>query len=190
VNTRREVHAYLLPEDYRRLRLEASARGVSLSRCAGDCLAEYFGLRQEMATAFEAPHQAETLAPPRVIHILLAQTEQRLVATMERYGEDLTAVRAELAAVLAMLDRSQLTYLCYTPEVPPAARDQAQASGQRRFTHWRQAVGRMLDASGRPVPWPLVDPEGVGGRPPSGAHRAVPGSPEVDLPPPPPPGGA
>jgi hypothetical protein len=95
VNSRGEVHAYLLPEHYRRLQLEASARGVSLSRCAGDCLAEYFALRQEMATAFEAPHQAETLAPPRVIHVLLAQTEQRLVATLERYGEDLTAVRAE-----------------------------------------------------------------------------------------------
>ena len=39
------VHAYLAPEDYRRLRLEALARGVSLSRCAGDCLAEYFALR-------------------------------------------------------------------------------------------------------------------------------------------------
>jgi hypothetical protein len=85
----------------------------------GDCLAEYFALRQEMATAFETPDQAGTLTPPRVIHVLLAQTEQRLVATLERHGEDLTAARAELAAVLAMLDRSQFTYLCYTPEVPP-----------------------------------------------------------------------
>jgi hypothetical protein len=190
VNTRGEVHAYLDPEDYRRLRLEASVRGVSLSRCAGDCLAEYFALRQEMATAFEAPHQAETLAPARVIHVLLAQTEQRLVATLERYGEDLTAVRAELAAVLAMLDRSQFTYLCYTPEVPPAARDQAQASGQRRFVHWRQAVARILSASGRPVPWPLADPEGSRGRAAGGAQGTTSGSPEGDLPPPPRPGTA
>ena len=106
MNPRGEVHVYLVPEDYRRLRLEALARGVSLSRCAGDCLAEYFALRQEMAMAFETPHQAGRLTPPRVIHVLLAQTEQRLVATLERYGEDLTAARAELAAVLAMLDRS------------------------------------------------------------------------------------
>ena len=99
MNTRGEVHVYLAPEDYRRLRLEALARGVSLSKCAGDCLAEYFALRQEMATAFETPDQVGPLAPPRVIHVLLAQTEQRLVATLELYGEDLTAVRAELAAV-------------------------------------------------------------------------------------------
>jgi hypothetical protein len=112
VNVRGEVHAYLVPEDYRRLRLEALARGVSLSKCAGDCLAEYFSLRQEMAMAFETPDPAGTLTPPRVIHVLLAQTEQGLVATLERYGEELVAVRGELAAVLAMLDRSQFTYLC------------------------------------------------------------------------------
>jgi hypothetical protein len=82
VNVRGEVHAYLVPEDYRRLRLEALARGVSLSRCAGNCLAEYFALRQEMATAFETPDQAGAAAPSRVIRVLLAQTEQRLVATV------------------------------------------------------------------------------------------------------------
>ena len=53
MNVRGEVHAYLVPEDYRRLRLEALARGVSLSRCAADCLGEYFALRREMATAIE-----------------------------------------------------------------------------------------------------------------------------------------
>src|SRR5262245_16229655 len=106
-----EVHAYLLPEDYRRLRLEASARGVSRSRCAGDCLAEYFAQRQEMATALdvEVPEQLENLAPSRVIHVLLAQTEQRLVATFERYVEDLVAVREGVDALLAMADRSHFT---------------------------------------------------------------------------------
>jgi hypothetical protein len=184
VNVRGEVHAYLAPEDYRRLRLEALARGVSLSRCAGDCLAEYFALRQEMATAFEMPpDQAGTLTPPRVIHVLLAQTEQRLVATLERYGEDLTAARAELAAVLAMLDRSQFTYLCYTPEVSPDTRDRAYASGQHRFAAWRRAVARHLKASGRPVPWPLADSEGVGGRASSGSHAAASSGPEADPPP-------
>jgi hypothetical protein len=60
-----------------------------------------------------------------------------------------------------MLDRAQFTYLCYTPEVPPEARDRAYASGQQRFAAWRGAVARILKASGRPVPWPLADPEGA-----------------------------
>jgi hypothetical protein len=68
VNVRREVHAYLAAEDYKRLPLEALARGVSLSRCAADCLAEYFALRREMATALEAEtsEQLGTLAPSRI----------------------------------------------------------------------------------------------------------------------------
>ena len=126
-----------------------------------------------MATAFETPDQAGPAAPSRVIHVLLAQTEQRLVATLDRYGEDLTAVRAELAAVLAMLDRSHFTYLCYTPEMPAEARDRAYARGQQRFAAWRSAVARILKASGRPVPWPLADPEAVDGQAPSGSHRAA-----------------
>ena len=118
-----------------------------------------------------------------MIHVLLAQTEQRLVATLERYGEDLTAVRAELAAVLAMLDRSHFTYLCYTPEMPAEARDQAYARGQQRFAAWRSAVARILKASGRPVPWPLADSEAVDGQVSSGAHGTVSGSPGARRPP-------
>jgi hypothetical protein len=183
VNTRGEVHAYLVPEDYRRLRLEALARGVSLSKCAGDCLAEYFALRREMATAFETPDQAGPLTPPRVIHVLLAQTEQRLVATLERYGEDLTAVRAELATVLAMLDRSHFTYLCYTPEMPSEARDRAYTRGQQRFAAWRSAVARILKASGRPVPWPLAGPAAIPEQATSGTHATVSENPGAQQPP-------
>jgi len=73
VNARGEVHAYLASADYRRLRLEALPRGVSLSRCVADCLGEYFALRREMATAIETPDQAGA-ATPRVMHVLLAQT--------------------------------------------------------------------------------------------------------------------
>jgi hypothetical protein len=158
VNVRGEVHAYLPPEHYRRLKLEAAARRVSLSQCVGDCLGEYFALREEMATALETPDQAEELSR-RVIHVLLAETEQRLVATFERYVEDLAAVRGGVDALLAMLDRAAFLALCQTPETPPEAQDRALASAQRRFAQWRQAVASMLHISGRPVPWPLAHPE-------------------------------
>jgi hypothetical protein len=92
-------------------------------------------------------------------------------------------MRSELAAVLAMLDRSQFTYLCYTPEVPPEARDRAYASGQQRFAAWRRAIARILKASGRPVPWPLADSEARDGQPSSGARGAVSGSGEAGQPP-------
>jgi hypothetical protein len=82
-----------------------------------------------------------------------------------------------------MLDRSAFTYLCYTPEVPPEARDRAYASGQQRFVSWRRAVARNLKASGRPVPRPLVDSEAAGGQASSRAPGAVSGSREANQPP-------
>ena len=172
VNVRGEVHAYLPPEHHRRLKLEAAARQVSLSQCVADCLGEYFALRQEMATALETPDQTGDLSR-RVIHVLLAETEQRLVATFERYVDDLAAVRGGVDALLAMSDRAEFLALCQTPEVPPAAQDRALASGQRRFAHWRQTVARMLLASGRPVPWPLADPKPAGTLVPKGAQAHV-----------------
>ncbi len=169
VNVRGEVHAYLPPEHHRRLKLEAAARRVSLSQCVGECLGEYFALREEMATALETPDQTGDLSRC-VIHVLLAETEQRLVATFERYVDDLAAVRGGVDALLAVSDRAEFLALCQTPEVPPAAQDRALASGQRRFAHWRQGVARMLLASGRPVPWPLAEPEPAGNLVPKGAQ--------------------
>jgi hypothetical protein len=169
VNVRGEVHAYLPPEHHRRLKLEAAARRVSLSQCVADCLGEYFALRQEMATALETPVPPGELSRC-VIHELLAETEQRLVATFERYVDDLAAVRGGVDALLAMSDRAEFLTLCQTPEVPPAAQGRALASGPRRFEHWRQTVARMLLASGRPVPWPLAEPEPASNLGPKGAQ--------------------
>jgi hypothetical protein len=106
-----------------------------------------------------------------VIHVLLAHTEERLVATLGRYATELTALRDEVAAVLAVLDRAQYVYFAHTSEVPPEARDRALASGQRRFTSWRRAVAALLRASGRVVPWPLnlADAERVEDRTASGS---------------------
>jgi hypothetical protein len=108
-----------------------------------------------------------------VIHVLLAETEQRLVATFERYVDNLVALRGGVDALLAMADRAALLTLDQTSEVPPAARARVPSSSPRRFAHWRHAVTRMLQASGRPVPWPLADPEAGTHRGPQRAAMAV-----------------
>jgi hypothetical protein len=124
-----------------------------------------------MATAIETRDPGAAPYQP-VIHVLLAQTEERLVATLGRYATELIALRDEVAAVLAVLDRSQWVYFAHTPEVPPEARDRALASGQRRFTSWRRAVAALLRASGRTVPWPLADAERAEDRTASGSAGA------------------
>ena len=145
MNVRGEVHAYLPPEHYRRLKLEAAARQVSLSLCVAQCLGEYFTLREEMGTALKTPTQPGALSR-RVIQVLLAETEQRLVATFERYVDDLVALRGSVDALLAMADHAAFLTLGQTLEVPLGARGRIPASGPRRFA--ALAPGRDPHAPG------------------------------------------
>src|SRR5438445_731070 len=84
-------------------------------------------------------------APTGFIHTLLARTEGRLVATLERCADAVGRVRADVHVVQSMLDRLVLLYLVHTPRVQTAQRDTALASGARRHASWRRAVGRMAD---------------------------------------------
>src|SRR5438034_852243 len=87
------IRTHLSAEEQERLGQEATARGISISQCIRECLAEYFALRAEVATAFETPGRP---GEPRtgLIHTLLARTEARLVATLETCAEAVDGVRS------------------------------------------------------------------------------------------------
>ena len=83
MNVRGEVHAYLPPDHYRRLKLEAAARRVSLSQCVGDCLGEYFTLREEMATRSARRPTSPAIEPyPRVAARSNPRAPARLAASL------------------------------------------------------------------------------------------------------------
>jgi hypothetical protein len=44
---RQLIHGRVDRADHQRLKSEAAARGISMSRCVGDVVREYFALRQE-----------------------------------------------------------------------------------------------------------------------------------------------
>ena len=136
------VRTHLSAEEQERLGKEATARGISISQCIRECLAEYFALRAEVATAFETPGRP---GEPRtgLIHTLLARTEARLVATLETCAEAVDGVRADVHVVQSMLDRLAFLYLVHTPEVQRAQREAALTSGTRRHTSWRRAVAQI-----------------------------------------------
>src|SRR5712691_12379714 len=100
--SRRHVQAYLGSAEYWRLQREAAARGATISKCTADCLREYFTLRAELATAIETPSQPGEPHHGAIIHSLLAQSEERLVATLDRRT---TEVLGELQLIESMLDR-------------------------------------------------------------------------------------
>src|SRR5712692_3930611 len=110
--TRRHVQTYIGVAEYWRLQREAAARGATISKCTADCLREYFALRTELATAIETPGEPGEPHQGTVIHSLLARSEERLVATLDRRT---TEVLGGLRLIQSMLDRLVRVYLVHTP---------------------------------------------------------------------------
>jgi len=135
--TRRHVQTYIGVTEYWRLQREAAARGATISKCTADCLREYFALRTELATAIETPGEPGEPHQGAIIHSLLARSEERLVATLDRRT---TEVLGELPRLRSMLDRLVLMYLIHTPEIPQELRDGAIASANRRYANYQRAV--------------------------------------------------
>ena len=139
--SRRHVQTYIAAAEYWRLQREAAARRATISKCTADCLREYFALRTELAAAIETPGEPGEPHQGVIIHSLLARSEERLVATLDRRTAELLG---ELRRVQSMLDRLVLMYLLHTPEVPQELRAGAIASANRRYANYRQAVSERL----------------------------------------------
>jgi hypothetical protein len=146
---RHHVQSYLGPDTYARLRREAAARQTTISKCTADCLDEYFALRTELATAIESPGQPGDPHQGRVIHALLARSEERLVATLDRQARE---ILGELRRLQGMLDRQVMLYLIHTPEIPPDYRSSAVADAQRRYASYGQAVSKWLERDRNSTP--------------------------------------
>jgi hypothetical protein len=141
---RRTIYGKLEMPDFRHLKQEAAARGVTVTACVADCLREYFALRQEMATAVTTAGEPGA-RHTGLIHSLLARSEERLAATIDaRAGELLD----ELRMVAGMVDRLVQLYLLHTPEVARELHAGAMASANRRYVNYREAVNDFLAAGG------------------------------------------
>ena len=158
--TRRHVQTYIGSAEYWRLQREATARGATISKCTADCLREYFALRTELATAIETPGEPGEPHQGAIIHSLLARSEERLVATLDRRTAELLG---ELRCVRSMLDRLALMYLIHTPEVPQELRDGAIASANRRYANYQRAVTERLASDDRARPKPKDTEEDLKG---------------------------
>lgn len=166
---RRHVQTYLGTAEYWRLQREAAARGTTISKCVADCLLEYFALRTELATAIAAPGELGAPHQGVIIHSLLARSEERLAATLDRRSEELLH---EVRLLRIMLDRFVQLYLSHTPEVPQELRDGAIASANRRYANYQRAVTERLAETDRAGAKPDSAEENVGARAGVGAGRA------------------
>jgi hypothetical protein len=74
---RQLIHGRVDRADHQRLKDEAAARGISLNKCVGDIIREYFALRTEMLSVINSqgvPGEGH----PGLVHSLVARMEERL----------------------------------------------------------------------------------------------------------------
>ena len=121
---RRQLTAYVSGDDFARLKEEAEAVGLSLSRYIQERLVQSNG------------RAAVSLSEAK-----LGATEKKIIDTNRTYIAQATRpLSKQVTMLLAMLDQFALSMLTHLPEIPEAQREQALASGERRHHGWRLEV--------------------------------------------------
>jgi hypothetical protein len=144
---RQLIHGRVDRADHQRLKSEAAARGMSMSRCVGDVVREYFALRQEMLSVIGSPDEPGA-GHPGLVHSLVSRMEERLGTRADARADELSEGQRRLET---LFDRLVMLYLLHTPEVAPQLHAGAVASANRRYGGYWQAVDDLL-AGKRPEP--------------------------------------
>lgn len=151
VGARHELRAWLSRDTYDRLSREASARHATLSHCVRECLDEYFGLKQEIASALtpssgDAATSAEGM---RLAHALLDENARRIVSEIERRDARLETLLDQIRRVGCMVDRAYLGLVARLPDIEPRLRAARLAEAEEKTRRWRRIV-REMHAAGEP----------------------------------------
>jgi hypothetical protein len=77
----------------------------------------------------------------------LSDTEERILATLERQSRDIRKVTTTTVAIYAALDTFMKLYLTYTPEIPPETRAANVATGKLRYERFTRDVAKNLTGS-------------------------------------------
>jgi len=121
---RRQLTAYVGDDDFARLKEDADAVGLSLSRYIQERLVQSNG------------RAAVSLSESK-----LAATEKKIIDTNRTYiAQAIRPLSKQVTMLLAMLDQFALSMLTHLPEIPEAQRERALASGERRHHGWRLEV--------------------------------------------------
>lgn len=141
---RQLIHGRVDRTDHQRLKAEAAARGISLSKCVGDVVREYFALRAEMMSVSNADG-VPAAGHPGLVHSLAARMAEQLGTRADARADELAEGQRRLEA---MLDRLIVLYLVHTWEVPPELHASAVASANRRYGNYCEAVDDLLAGKG------------------------------------------
>jgi len=109
-------------------------------------LEELYAIRDELSQPIEVTRRAA--ARPRLIHRLLAGTETRLAADLDRHLAEVGALGDAVRRLEAMLDRQYVGLMLHLPEVPDGDAKARSTSALERHRAWKCAVRELLRDGG------------------------------------------
>jgi NurA-like 5'-3' nuclease len=139
-----ELRAYVKPVDYKKIEQEAAARGLSLSRTVRNCLMEYISLKEELASSMTNVGVLGDEQTGKIIHTLLARTEERVAATIQKMEERISGLSDQMLVMTAMIDRMYMGIMQHLPELPVELNEAAVASSKRRHQKWVKATEKLI----------------------------------------------
>jgi len=139
-----EIRSIVSSEEYQQIEKEASSRRSTIAKTVRDCLNEYMGLRAELATAMSHPGKPGEEHTGKIIHTLLARTEERIAATIEQVEERMSQLNDQMLMVMSMIDRHYYGMMMHLPEIPAELAESKVASAKRRHAKWFKAVEKYL----------------------------------------------
>lgn len=139
-----EIKSYVTKDLYDRVRLEAVARKTKMAMIIRDSLEKYFTLQEEFASAIEIPGNLGDTHSGKIIHTLLARTEERMEMVIKDLDEKLEVSYKKLHLLIVMVDQFYLDLMQYLPKIPEKMMPQMQALAKLRYDGWLKSVEIIL----------------------------------------------
>ena len=129
----------------RRLVREARTSAKSQSSILRNALDEHWALQDELAAPIGEAGDGKT---GRLIHTLLAETEERIAGSydvsLRRRHRRVDALFRRIELLSVMVAQAYFAYLSHTPPIPDELRDSAIASAKRRYARWEDSIVHAL----------------------------------------------
>lgn len=138
-----EIKTYATKDLYERVNQEATARRTTMARIMRDGLSEYFLLREEMANAISNPGTLGENHTGKIIHTLLARSEERLLLGLENIKQLIIRTQKQQEALITMLDQFYLDLMQFFPSIPRHTLSQAKALAIQRHQEWLTRINNV-----------------------------------------------